>query len=213
MKTSKRWFPISTDEIILIGSGGHARACVDVIELSAQFKIAGFIEKEEVCKMKNLRYSILGTDDDLGALRQKYNNALITVGQLKSPDTRIKLFYLLQEMDFILPVVISPTAYVSKHAMIGRGTIVMHGAIVNANAKIGQNCIINSKALIEHDAIIGDNCHISTGAIINGGVSVGGETFIGSGTITKQCISIKDRCIIGAGIVLKTDVASHQLIR
>ena len=45
----------------------------------------------------------------------------------------------------ILPVIVSPNAYVSKRAQIGNGTIIYHDAIVNTNAKIGKNCIINKK--------------------------------------------------------------------
>ena len=201
------------DKILLIGAGGHARSCIDIIETLGQFKIAGVVEKNESMTNANLRYPIIGTDDDLDNLRKKYHYALITVGQIKSPAIRIKLFQLLKELDFTLPVIISSKAYVSKHAQIGEGTIIMHGAIVNANAKIGKNCIINNRSLIEHDAIIGNHCHIATGAIINGEVNVADETFIGSGVITKQCISIGNNCIIGAGVVLKSDVNSDQVIK
>ena len=34
------------DEIILIGSGGHARSCIDVIEQEDRFRIAGLVEKD-----------------------------------------------------------------------------------------------------------------------------------------------------------------------
>ena len=161
----------------------------------------------------NLGYPIIGTDDDLKNLRKKYDYAFITVGQIKSPEIRIKLYNLIKELDFTLPVIISPKAYVSKHAQIGEGSIIMHGVIINANAKIGNNCIINNRALIEHDAVIGDHCHIATGAIINGEVSVGNETFIGSGAVTKQCISIGNNCIVGAGVTLKSNVNSKQVIK
>ena len=50
------------NEIILIGSGGHARACIDVIELSGQFKIVGFVEKNEKDNQVSLGYPIIGTD-------------------------------------------------------------------------------------------------------------------------------------------------------
>ena len=201
------------DKILLIGAGGHARSCIDVIETLSQFEIVGLIEKDEEIKGDNLGYPIIGTENDLQDLRQQYKNVLITVGQTKSPTIRIKLYQLLKELDFFLPIIISPHAYVSKHAQVGEGTIIMHGAIVNANAKIGKNCIINNRSLIEHDAIIGNHCHIATGAIINGEVNVGNETFIGSGVITKQCISIGNNRIIGAGVVLKSDVNSNQVIR
>jgi sugar O-acyltransferase (sialic acid O-acetyltransferase NeuD family) len=201
------------DKILLIGAGGHARSCMDVIEKVGQFEIAGLIEKDEETENDNLGYTIIGTDNDLHDLRHKYKNTLISVGQIKTPAIRIKLYQLLKELDFTLPVIISSKAYVSKHAQIGEGTIIMHGAIVNANAKIGKNCIINNRSLIDHDAIIGNHCHIATGAIINGEVNVADETFIGSGVITKQCISIGSNCIIGAGVVLKSDVKSNQVIK
>ena len=200
-------------KILLIGAGGHARSCIDVIETVEQFEIAGLIEKSESISNESLGYPVIGTDDNLKALRQQYKNALITVGQIKSPKIRIKLYQLLKELDFTLPVIVSPHAYVSKHAQIGEGSIIMHGAIVNANAKIGNNCIINNKALIEHDAIIGDHCHIATGAIINGEVSVGDKTFVGSGVVTKQGISIGNNCIIGAGAIIKNDIKPNQVVK
>jgi sugar O-acyltransferase (sialic acid O-acetyltransferase NeuD family) len=201
------------NEIILIGSGGHARACIDVIELADRFTIAGLIEKPGSSSRGNLGHTIIGTDSDLVKLRQKYNIALVTVGQIKSAQSRIRLFKILQGLDFSLPVVISPMAYVSKHATIGAGTIIMHGAIVNANAVIGKNCIINNRVLIEHDVIVGDHCHIATGSIVNGSVSVGDETFVGSGTILKQSISIGKNCVLGAGLFIKTSYQSNQWVK
>tara|TARA_B100000519_G_scaffold196672_1_gene203341 strand:+ start:1276 stop:1887 length:612 start_codon:yes stop_codon:yes gene_type:complete len=201
------------DKILLIGAGGHARSCIDVIEELNQFEIAGLVEKDESMTNVNLGYPVIGTDDSLDKLRKNYDYALVTIGQIKSPEIRIKLYQLLKDLDFTLPAIISPKAYVSKHAQIGKGSIVMHGSIVNANAKIGKNCIINNHSLIEHDAIIGDHCHIATGAIINGEVSVGHETFIGSGVVTKQCISIGNNCIVAAGIILKNDVKHNLTIK
>ena len=201
------------DEIILIGAGGHARSCIDVIELSRQFKVAGLVAKDDTDGNENLGYPIIGTDNDLQDLRNKYEFSFVTVGQIKSAATRVRLVALLSELEYKLPVIVSPTAYVSKHAQIGNGTIIMHNAVVNANAKIGKNCIINTRVLIEHDATVGDHCHIATGAIVNGGVSVGSESFIGSGVVTKHYVSIGKTCLIEAGSIIKTDIGSNQVIK
>ena len=194
------------DNIILIGGGGHAKACIDVIEQGKLYRVAGIIEKEGSHNDSVLGHSILGYDIDLKKLRNKYEYALITIGQINSPSARINAFGILKSLEFVLPTIKSPLAYVSKHAQIGEGTIIMHGALVNAGAKIGSNCIINSNALVEHDVRIGDHCHISTMAIVNGEVTVGEGTFIGSGAITKQSITIGKSCIIGSGCVLKQNI-------
>ena len=201
------------DKILLIGAGGHARSCIDVIELTGLYEIAGFVEKNNSKNNQNLGYSFLGTDNDLSYLRKKYKYAHIAVGQIKNPEIRIKLFQLLQEIEYTLPSIVSPRSHISKYAKIGDGTIIMHDAIVNANARIGKNCIINSKALVEHDAIIGDHCHIATGAIVNGEVIMGDKNFLGSGVVTKQSISMGNNCIIGAGVVVKKNIESGQVIK
>ncbi len=200
------------NEIILIGSGGHASACIDVIEQEGHFRIAGLVEKGNSTAPNNLGYPVIGADYDLETLRKKYTYALVTVGQIKSPETRIKIYKMLKVLEYKLPVIISSSGYISKHTEIGEGAIIMHGVIVNAGSRIGSNCIINNKALIEHDVIIKDHCHIATGSIVNGGAKVGEGTFIGSGVVTKQNITIGKNCVIGAGSVIKNDLPNNQTV-
>ena len=191
-------------DILLVGGGGHCKSVIDVIELEGKFKIAGIIEKDKnLIGQKVLDYEVIGCDEDLGKLREKYEYAFVTVGQIKSPNLRIKIYEKLKKLNFKLPIIISPLAYVSKYSKIEEGTIIMHHALVNANAKIGKNCIINSKALIEHDALIEDVCHISTAAVINGGVIVKRGSFIGSNVVTKEYIEIKENSFIKAGSLVK----------
>ena len=138
------------EKIVLIGGGGHCHSVIDVIELENRYEIIGIIDTKENIGKKVLAYEIIGCDDDLETIFLSCKNALITVGQIKTSDLRIKLFDKLKDIGFNFPVIISPIAYVSKHAIIDEGTVIMHHALVNANVKIGKNCIINSKALIEH---------------------------------------------------------------
>jgi sugar O-acyltransferase (sialic acid O-acetyltransferase NeuD family) len=186
-------------DIILIGGGGHCKSVIDVIEQEGQFKIAGIVDKPEFLGSDILGYSVIGNDSDLGILVKKYKYALVTVGQIKSPILRMKLFELAKKSGFILPNIISPRAYISKYTTVGKGTIIMHDVLINADAQIGENCIINSKVLIEHDCSISNHCHISTSATINGGVIVKSGSFIGSGVTTKESIIIGKNSFIKAG--------------
>jgi len=198
--------------IILIGGGGHCKACIDVIELENKYTIAGIIDVKEKVGNTILGYPIIGTDADLPQLATQYDNFFITVGQIKSADLRIKIFQQLKQLNTNIPTIISPLAYVSQHAKISEGTIIMHHTLVNANATIGKNCIINNKALIEHDVIIGDHCHISTNATINGDCVVQNNSFIGSGAILNQGIKVLENCIIGSGSVIIKSITTKNTI-
>jgi len=194
--------------LLLLGAGGHARACIDVIEQEGRFEITGLTGLPQEVGTSVLGYPVLATDLDLPALLREHKNAIVTVGQIKSPDLRMALFRALELSGCSLPAIVSPRAHVSRHAALGAGSIVMHGAIVNAGAMIGKNCIINSLALIEHDATIGDHCHVATAAAINSGVSVDAGTFIGSNTCVRQGTRIGSHCVIGMGQRVLVDCAA-----
>ena len=203
---------MSKPSLILIGAGGHAHSCIDVIEHLGVFKIAGLIGTEEELQNECMGYRIIGTDSDLPELAKRYEHALITVGQIESARVRQRIYDQALALGFKFPTIISGTAHVARGALVGDGTIVMHGAIVNANAKVGNNCIINTKALIEHDATVADHCHISTGAIINGAASVGSGSFVGSGSVIKQGITLGSRCVVGMGISVRHHYAENSRI-
>ena len=190
------------EKILLIGGGGHCKSCIDVIELEGIYEITGVIDKKELIGQKVLAYEIVASDDDLARFAD-IRNVLITVGQVKSPQTRIRLYELAKKLEFSFPTIISPRSYVSKYAQVGEGTIIMHDALVNAGARVGANCIINSKALIEHDAVVEEHCHISTAAVINGGVKVRTGTFWGSGAVGKEYEQTKENDFINAGSLFK----------
>lgn len=193
-------------DLFLIGGGGHCKSCIDVIEAKDDFKIQGVVEAEDAAPNTELPYPVIGFDSQLEQLIKQTPHCLLTIGQIKNADTRRQIFEQLQLLGAKMPIILSPHAYVSSTARIGKGTIVMHQALINAFVRVGDNCIINSQALIEHDCVIGDHCHISTGAKINGGVSLGNGCFIGSGSVIKQGVSLADKVIIGANSTVLNNI-------
>mgnify|MGYP001282206324 CR=1 FL=1 len=191
------------NKIIVIGSGGHARSCIDVIERENKFEIAGIVNNNNENRTS---YPIIGNDNDLENLRSKYSNALIGIGFTNDIRPRLKILEILTKLQFNTPSIVSPFSYVSKMAIVKKGTIIMHGVVINANVIIGQNCIINSCALIEHDSVIGDNCHVSTRANINGEVTIGQNTFVGSNVTIRNGISINQNQFLKMGLSVKENI-------
>lgn len=190
-------------KLILIGGGGHCKSCIDVIESSGQFTIAGILDSADKVGETVCGYSIVGTDDRIDEFAAQGYAFHITVGHMKSPAVREKIYGKLRDIKAEVPTIVSPLARVSSHAKVGNGTIIMHFALVNADAEVGENCIINNRAQVEHDAVVGNHCHISTGAILNGNVRVGSRSFVGSGAITKQGVEIPEGSFVKANSLVK----------
>ncbi len=192
--------------LVLIGGGGHCKSVIEVAE-SSGYEIKGILDMlKDVGKEVLPGYQVIGTDDDIPQYVADCD-FLITVGFIKNPALRIKLYNKVKNVGGKLATVIASTAHVSKYATLGEGTIIMHNAFVNAGAKIGENCIINTFANIEHDAEIGNQCHISTGTMVNGECKVGERCFIGSQSVCANCIEISSDIIVGAGSVVNKSIS------
>ena len=194
-------------KLVLLGAGGHASACCDVIFNGQEFSVDGFILESGYDKSVERDYPVLGVDSDIPKFVVSDRFFLVAVGQIVTAQPRKSLFKNLIEHNANLPVVIAARAYVSPTANLGLGSIVMNFAHVGPKASVGVNAIINTGAKLEHGVTVGDHCHISTGAILNGDVSVGCDSFIGSGAVVHHGVSIGSRVIINAGALVDRDVS------
>lgn len=195
--------------LILVGGGGHCKSVIEVAE-SVGYRILGVLDMPNEVGKEILSTKVIGTDDDIPAYVDKAE-FVVTVGFIKSPSTRIKLYNKIKEAGGKLATIVASTAYVSKYATLGEGTVVMHQAFVNAGARIGNNVILNTATNIEHDAEIGDHSHISTGTMVNGECKVGKRCFIGSQSVLANCVTAGEGVIVGAGSFVKKSIFENGI--
>jgi sugar O-acyltransferase (sialic acid O-acetyltransferase NeuD family) len=193
-------------KICILGMGGHATSCIDLIESTNKFEIIGIISQKNYKKNNEKflnKYQIIGNDEDYKKISDYCKNIVIGISFYKDLSLRNKIFNTLKKAGFNLPVICSPRAHVSIGAKINEGTQIFHNVTINKNVIIGKNCIINSHALIEHDVIIEENSQVSTGAVINGGCIIKKNSFIGSGSVLRENIVIKKESFIKLGSIIK----------
>ncbi len=187
-------------ELILVGGGGHCRSVIEAAE-SCGRKIRGILDLPRFIGNEVCGYSVIGSDDDI----EKYVDEcefIVTLGSIENSIPRQKLHSKIKEAGGTLATVVASTAYVSRRAAIGQGTVILHQSVVNSMARIGESVIVNSGAVVEHDAEVGELTHISTGAKVNGGCKVGARCFVGSGAVMVQGTVMADDAFLGAGSLL-----------
>ena len=197
-------YKMEQKNLILVGGGGHCKSVIDVAE-SAGYNILGILDMPEDVGKQVLDYKVIGTDDDIPQYVDKAE-FIITVGFIKNPAIRIKLYNRIKEAGGKLATIVASTARVSRFVTLGEGTVVMHQSFVNAGAQIGVNCIINTFCNIEHDAQVGSQSHISTGTMVNGDCKIGERVFIGSQSVLANGIEVCDDVIVGAGSFVRKTI-------
>ena len=185
-----------SQEIVIIGAGGHGRVISDIIEKYGD-KVYGYLDDGNVKECG--KYPVLGKVELADKLFDK--KFIIAVG---NNITRKNIYKKYPHLNYY--TAIHPDAVIANDAKIGAGTCVMASAVINANAVIGNQCIINTASVVEHDNCISDYVHISPHATLCGTVNVGALTHIGAGAIIINNTSVCDGCVIGAGAVVTNNI-------
>jgi sugar O-acyltransferase (sialic acid O-acetyltransferase NeuD family) len=185
-------------KLVLIGGGGHCKACIEVIKLLTSYNIHGILDNNIEVGVSIMGYPVLGNDDMIPNLIQEEVEFLITIGKVDQSTLRKKLFDTIKEQGGVFATIIAPSVYVSDTSFIGSGTILMHDVFINAEVNIGENCIINTRSIIEHEVHVASHTHVSTGVILNGAVKIGEDCLIGSGAVVVQGITIGNQIVVGA---------------
>lgn len=188
------------NRLIIIGAGGHGKAIADNALKNGYTDIC-FIDDDAVGTC--LDFPIIGTSADITELNDGKTDFIIGIGN-NAIRKEIAEKYSVNWVSLI-----HPSAQIATHVSIGKGTVVMAGAVINVCATVGSHCIINTHAVVEHDNVVEDYVHISPNAALGGTVRIGKETHIGIGATVINNIEICPNCLVGAGaIVVKNITAS-----
>ena len=212
--------PSKSNQLIIVGGGGLAKMCIDLINLNKEYGIHGITDYGIPVGTEILGVPVLGNDEILGSLHKEgYMTAVNAIGSI-SIDNTSKIFSLrkiiydrIKSHGFFMPVLIHPSARVAISAQIGEGTLIMENAVVGCDAVIGNDCIINTGAIISHDCRIGHHSRISPGAILAGGITVGENSLIGMGTTIYLGVKIGRNVVIANGKNIMNDIPDNSVIK
>lgn len=189
--------------IIIIGGGGHAKVCIEVLRAQGLFEPVACLDPK-ADEAQVLGVAVTGGDEQLPILRaQGVAHAFVALGSNK---VRARMARAARDAGFALPNAIDPFTRVSPTARLGQGVLVMPGAIINAQAEIGDLAIVNSGAVVEHDCVLGHAAHVGPGAVLAGCVRVGERSFLGAGVKVRDGKSICGDVVVGSGGVVVADI-------
>lgn len=108
--------------------------------------------------------------------------------------------------------IIHPTAFVSKTAKLGVGTVLLQHVTVASNVSIGNHVVVLPNSIVSHDVEVGDYTCISGGASISGRVRIGQSCYVGTNASIIGDTRIGDYSLIGMGSVVLADVESKKIV-
>lgn len=199
-------------KIVVIGTGGHAKVIVDIIEKESIYEIVGFIDNRLDVGTKILNYKVVGKEEDLKLLSQKKSiyGGVIAIGDNSiraKIESSIKSFF----PTFNYIKCIHPQSTIARDVCIGLGSVVMAGVIINTSSEIGNHCILNTNSSLDHDNSMMDFSSIAPNAVTGGNVKIGKFSVVGIGATILHGISIGSNSIVGGGSLVLKDIKPNSL--
>lgn len=204
---------ISPSSIVIVGGGGHAKMCIDLLKQRKEYDILGILDDKLEVGVATLGVKVIGDTSSynkLVTLGVKY--AVNGVGAIDNPKLRGKIHTDLKNAGFFLPNLVHPSSNVEPSVSMGDGNQIMMGAIVGSDVQIGHGCIINSGAIISHDSVLRDHCHVAPGAVLAGHIDVGENSVIGMGATVYLGLTIGRDAMIFNGVNIFVNIPEGKTV-
>ncbi|MDQ9170123.1 acetyltransferase [Oxalobacteraceae bacterium R-40] len=194
--------------LAILGASGHGKVVADTA-LASGWQSISFFDDCYPAKTQNGRWPIVGSSQELVDQYRAFDGVVVAIGDNAA---RWKKFCELRNAGATMATIVHPHAWISPHAKLGAGTIIVAGAIVNIDAYIGEACIINTGATIDHDCVLGNAIHVSPGANLSGNVAIKDGSWIGAGSCIRQGIVIGADVTVGCGSVVVKPVENGKTV-
>ncbi len=204
---------MSDKGILIFGASGHAKVIIDIVEKSGAFFVQALFDDNAALRGKKVYgYEVIGGMEALLAPVNLLPAHRIVVA-IGNNAIRVKVAeWLIANGGCLSEALVHPSAQLARGANVGKGSVVMAGAVINSDSRIGLNAIVNTGALIDHDCTIGDAVHVAPGVTLCGGVEIGNNTLIGAGAVVHPNLHIGKDVTVGAGATVLNDIEDGMTV-
>lgn len=184
---------------VVIGAGGFSKEVADMLADLGQKPVAFFDEHSSSPEHATTGLPVVSDPAQL----PEHDAMCIAIG-----DAGVRARLAGRFAGTPMPALVHPSAFVSPHAVLGAGALVMNNTVVSASAVIGAHCILNVGVYVAHDCVVGAFTHLAAGVNLGGGAQVGESCLCGTSSVLLPGVKIDSGVTLGAGAVVHRDLRS-----
>jgi UDP-perosamine 4-acetyltransferase len=200
------------NELVIIGSGGHASSLLDLMRRS-KLIVKGYVSESKAVDGNFSDLPWFGDDENFTANEDPKEIKIVNaVGFMGGHNLRKQVTEYYARLNFKFQTLIDSTSLISETASIGEGAQILANSYIGPSVVIGANSIINTGSIIEHDSKIGSNSHVAPGVTICGDCNIHQSVFIGAGATLINGVDIGTNATVSAGAVVVKNVSKNMKV-
>jgi len=194
--------------MLLIGAGGHALECFDILSKNYQYDFLEFYDEISGNSHFMKKYNIIKDQRDLEGHFEKDPRFVLAVGNPKLREYFYERFTNAGGQMVNLFGFQNTVSAFSEYATAD----VFNLCFLGSKVRIGKGSLVNTGAQIHSAVAVGEFCEISPKAVLSNSVQIGSNTRIGANATILPNISIGNHVVVGAGAVVTDDIPDHVLV-
>jgi sugar O-acyltransferase (sialic acid O-acetyltransferase NeuD family) len=121
------------------------------------------------------------------------------------------MFVRLKQAGYAIETFVHPSAYVSSHAIVGEGCLILPGAVVEPRVTVGANSVVWSNVTLAHDCQVADHCWIAAGTVVSGRARIHRNAFVGVNATIVNDVTVGEYSLIGAAAFISRSTKPHSV--
>lgn len=184
-------------KLLIVGAGGFGRVTLE--HASRQFDCA-FVDDGRATGAAVDGVEVVGGISDLQRLHDEagFNQLVVTIGNNK---LREELYRKAQALGYSFPNIICRSVYISPHAQIGCGCVLLNNVVVQNGGRVGDGVLLNPGVEVHNDAFV-DDYALYTNSVVRALAHVGKRVRIGSNVSISNNVNVADDSDIPNGTTL-----------
>ncbi len=199
--------------VVIVGASGHGGMVLDCMKKEGRYKVLGFLDSFKKKGVQQNGLEVLGNELDLKWLVEKLDihGIIVAIGNNWTRKAMTdKIDNIAPSLEIVTAV--HPKATIGMGVKIGKGSVIMPGAVVNANSCLGDYCILNTHSSLGHDGKMEDFSSIASGVSTAGNLVLGKYSVISLGANVIENITIGEHSLVGAGSLVLDDVETYSVV-
>ena len=167
--------------LLVVGASAYGMSAAEIAADMGCFEKIDFVDIENEAALSGSE--AVGNIDQLEELVVQYNNIIVAV---EDTEKRLNLLKKIAEgVPCRIVTLVSPEAYVSKSAQLGRG------CIVESNCVISDGCILAAGSVVNHSTMCCEGVFVDCNATVDNSCFVPAGTKVKSGEVYRRKKSIE----------------------
>jgi sugar O-acyltransferase (sialic acid O-acetyltransferase NeuD family) len=198
--------------VILAGNATTAEIIYSYLKNDTRYEIVATTVDDKYVEHNRLQnIPSIGISNLMASYKPDEVNIIMAMGYNDLNRVRESFYNRLRDDGYEILTYIHEDAQVYTENSIGKGVVILPGAVIEPHVTVGNNTMIWCNSTLAHHSIVEENCWIATGTVLSGQAKINRNSFVGVNATIVNEVEVGAFNIIGAAALISKNTKPNTV--